>query len=378
MNACKDFGVDINPNVLVEDLSIGNQQIVEIIKALMNKPTLLILDEPTASLTHKEIDLLFAFMNRLRKQNIAILLISHHMQEIMQICDRAVVLRNGQVELDSDVKETSVPELVEAMIGRKLASHEFLPPKNPIDRSLPILTVKDLSWANRVTNVTFDVFPGEVVGLAGLLGSGRTEILKSIYGLLKPKSGLIHLDGKEIKYAKPWESIEQGLFLVPENRRESGIVGIHTIEENMHMSNWRNMSKGIFINESATAESAIDMQNKLKLKCTGIDQLVESLSGGNQQKVVFAKSMLTNPSVLLLDEPTVGIDIEAKGEIASIIRNISNQGNGVIMVTSELDEMERLCDRVLILKEGKIINTLSRDKGDLITEKILSEAIQCE
>ena len=371
-----EFGVEIDPKEMVENLSVGDQQIVEIVKALLQKPSVLILDEPTASLTHKEINLLFEFIKRLKKQDISIFMISHHMQEIINICDRVVVLRNGEVVLDDLVSNISITSMVQSMIGRRLAEIEFLPPKNEIQRKNPVLEVENLVWGEKVSDVSLHVYPGEILGVAGLLGSGRTEILKCIYGLLKPTSGQIKMNGKVLKNNKPWEKIENGIFLVPENRREEGIVEIHSIQMNMLLPVWKRIKKGFFIDERASEAKTIDMKEKIKLKATGIDQEVQSLSGGNQQKVVFAKSLLTEPSVLLLDEPTVGIDVEAKSEIANLIREIADNNNGVVMVSSEMDEMERICDRVIILKQGQIVKELIRSNGDLITEEVLSREIQ--
>lgn len=373
--AFQEFGIEINPNEVVENLSIGNQQLVEIVKALMQNPSVLILDEPTASLTHKEIQLLFSFIKRLKEQGIAIIFISHHMQEIMEICDRAVVLRNGVVEIDSPISDLSISAMVEAMIGKKL-QQEYLASANPVDYTLPILEVKSICWKDKVKDVSFDIYPGEIVGIAGLLGSGRTELAKCIYGLIKPDKGKILLDSWEIPIGKPWTSIEQGISFVPENRRRSGIIGIHSIQYNMLVSIWKRMRKKLFIDEKKCAKDTEHMIQKLDLKCTGADQEVRFLSGGNQQKVVFAKSMLIQPKILLLDDPTVGIDVEAKAAIGHLIRKIADRNNAVILISSEMEELERLCDRVLILSNGEIKKELSREKGDIITEASLMEAVQ--
>lgn len=373
--AFKEFGFEIDPDEYVENLSIGNQQLVEIVKALMHRPSVLILDEPTASLTQKEIRLLFTFVKRLKAQGIAVIFISHHMQEIMKICDRAIVLRNGKVEMDRMTSELTVSAMVEAMVGKKL-SQDYLVPKTPPAYQKPVLEVKQVSWKQKVKTVSFDLYPGEVLGIAGLLGSGRTELVKCIYGLIKPECGEILLNSKVLVPGKPWESVENGIAFVPENRRESGIVGIHSIKYNMLLPIWKRMKKGIFIDEPESVRAAENMRGKLGLACTSVEQEAEYLSGGNQQKVVFAKSLLADPKILLLDDPTVGIDVEAKAAIAHLIRNIADEGNAVILVSSEMDELERLCDRVLILADGQIRKELCRHKGDAITEAALAEAIQ--
>ena len=373
--AFEEFGIDVDPDEYVENLSIGNQQLVEIVKALMHRPSVLVLDEPTASLTHKEIQLLFTFVERLKKQGIAVIFISHHMQEIIQICDRAVVLRNGRVEMDRPTSDLNVAAIVEAMIGKKL-NQKYLSPASPVKYEKPVLKVEDVSWSDKVKNVSFEVYPGEIVGIAGLLGSGRTELAKCIYGLIKPDKGKIFLDSEEVPTGKPWMSIAKGISFVPENRRKSGIVGIHSIQYNMLMPIWKRMAKRGLIDEKRCAENAESMRGKLQLKCTGIDQEVQYLSGGNQQKAVFAKSLLIRPKMLLLDDPTVGIDVEAKAAIAGLIRSIADENNGVLLISSEMEELERLCDRVLVLSKGEIKKELCRNKGDEITETVLAEAIQ--
>lgn len=375
--AFEEFGIDIDTLEIVENLSIGNQQLVEIVKALMQNPGVLILDEPTASLTNKEIELLFTFIRKLKRQKIAVFLISHHMQEIMDICDRAVVLRNGCVELNEPIQDINIPKMVKAMIGKKLTS-EYLTPKNQVVYEKPILEVKNINWKEKVKNINFNVYRGEIVGVAGLLGSGRTEMMKCIYGLIKPESGEILLDMKKIPFGKPWSTIESGVAFVPENRRESGIVGIHTIMHNMLLPIWDRMKKGLFIDDKKSRDMADDMRQKLDIKCNGIMQDVEHLSGGNQQKVVFGKSLLINPRVLLLDDPTVGIDVEAKASIAQLVRNIADTGNSVLMVSSEMEELERLCDRVLIMNDGSIRRELNRANGDDLSEASLAQAIQMQ
>lgn len=374
--AFEDFNVDIDPKVYVESLSIGNQQIVEIVKALLQNPSVLILDEPTASLTQKEIVQLFNFIAKLKQQGMAVILISHHLQEIMDLCDRVVVLRDGSVVMDDFVKNVEIHEIIQAMIGRRLSGNEYLAPNAAIARTEPLLEIRDMAWGEKLRDISFEVYPGEILGIAGLLGSGRTEILKNIYGLLECESGSIRVKGQPLKRQRPWTSIKNGLFLVPENRRKSGIIAGQSIKSNILLPVWKRMRKKLFIDEQQSNKIASDMVSRLSVKTVSTEQFVERLSGGNQQKVVFAKSLVTEPSVLLLDDPTVGIDIEAKNEIARLIRDISDHGNGVLLVSSEMEELARLSDRVLVLKQGKIISELSRDRGDEITEEKLAEAIQ--
>lgn len=367
------LGIEIDPNAVVGDLSIGNQQLVEIAKAMMQNPAVLILDEPTASLTHSEIKLLFGFIDRLRKSGIAIILITHHMQEIMDICDRAVILRGGVVEMNAYVKDVTIRDMVKAMVGRAV-SGEILPPENPVDYAQqPLLEVRNIKWKNKVSDVSFCLYPREVVGVAGLLGSGRTELLKNIYGLVQPDEGEILLEGKQVppKHDPAW-SIEHGICFVPENRRVHGIVPIHSINMNMMISIWNKYRRhGLLDDQKAIADTK-DMIEKLGVACTGPNQTLQSLSGGNQQKVVFGKSIFTHPKVLLLDDPTVGIDVDAKTQVASIIRGVADQGSTVLLVSSEIEYLEKVCDRVLILRDGQIQRILKAGTDDLSETSVIA------
>lgn len=373
--ALKDFGIHVNPNEMVGNLSIGNQQLVEIVKALMQKPSVLILDEPTASLTGQEIELLFKFIRNLKAQGIAVFMITHHMQEIQEICDRVVILRNGTVEMNKPCNEVTVPIMVEAMIGKKL-SGEYLPPQKVIQYDKPLLSVTNLVYKNKVNGISFDVYPNEIVGIAGLLGSGRTETLKCIYGLAKSESGEIVFENHRIDKCKPWTSIEKGIYFIPEDRRKDGIIGIHSIKTNIMISIWKRICKFHIIDDKNADKKSQKKVDELAIKCTGIEQNLQYLSGGNQQKVVFAKGLVSNPKLLLMDDPTVGIDVEAKAAITKIIRDVVDNGCGVIIVSSEMEQLEQVCDRVLIYKAGKIRKILNRSKGDQITESVLSQEIQ--
>lgn len=372
----QEFGVEIDPDTTVEELSMGDQQLVEIVKALSKRPRILILDEPTASLTSTEITMLFGFINKLRKQDIAVLFISHHMQEIMEVCNRAVILRDGVVELDDYVENLSVSKMVEAMIGASI-DKEFIPPKQSINRKVePKLKVENLSYGSLIENLEFQVYPGEIVGIAGLLGSGRTEILQSLMRLSKPSSMKVTIDGKEASYRNPWGAITEGLYLVPENRRKNGIITIHTIQENIMMSVWKKFAGAArLIDDKAAKVKAQEKKEQLDIVSRSLDQDVQELSGGNQQKVVLAKALMTDPKILLLDDPTVGVDVEAKDAIANLIRAFSDRGSCVVMASSEMDQLAKVCDRVIVLSNGKIRTEITRESGN-ITEAYLNEAIQ--
>ena len=371
-----ELGLDIDLNTPVEELPVGKQQLVEIAKALMKKPGVLILDEPTASLSHTEIGILFDFLRRLRAQNIAVILITHHMQEIMEICDRAIVLRGGLVELDASVGEVTISDMVKAMVGRSISDDKLLPAQ-PVDyTATPLLEVEDLHWGTKVNGATFQLYRGEVLGIAGLLGSGRTELLKCIYGLTAPDSGTIKLEGKVLpKRNGPWDSLRSGICFVPENRRITGIIPIHSIKMNMLISIWDRFARRGLIDDKKAAAETQKMVERLDVRCTDVEQELQNLSGGNQQKVVFGKSIFTEPKAMLLDDPMAGIDVEAKDSIGAIIRSIADDGSGVVIVSSETEQLEKLCDRVLVLRGGRVEKTLVRGRDDTSEEAIIS-AIQ--
>ena len=372
-----EFGIeDIDPKAVTESLPIGKQQLVEIIKALLKRPHVLILDEPTASLTHKEIVLLFDFLKKLKKQGIAIIFISHHMQEVMQICDKAVILRNGAVAIDDYVEKLTIPKMVEAMVGRELQDGTIRKKHNVNCDDEALLSVNDLSSVDgKVNNLSMKLYSGEIVGLAGLMGSGRTELIKCIYGLQKPAGGDVFLREKKITGIRPWKAIKEGIFMIPEDRRKSGIVGIHSIKYNFFMPAWQRFAKFSCINDRKADARAEELVSQLGIKTTGITQTLNNLSGGNQQKVVFGKSIYVNPEVLLLDDPTVGVDVEAKDSICRVMADIADRGSAVLFVSSEFDQFAKVCDRVLIIKQGTIVKELIRGRDD-ISENAVSVETQ--
>ena len=368
---------DIDPHAVTGDLPIGKQQLVEIAKALLKNPHVLILDEPTASLTQREIDLLFSFLRGLKEKGIAIILITHHMEEIEEICDRAVVLFDGNVALDDEVKNVSIRSMVEAMVGRSVEETK-VERKNPVDYTAkPLLQVQEMvSPDGKVNGASFDIYPGEVLGIAGLMGSGRTELIKCIYGLMRPAGGRVILEGKENSGGtKPWKSIDRGVFMIPEDRRRSGIVAIHSVKMNLFISAWKKFVSRTCINDREADDKADELIRLLDIKTTGHDQELKNLSGGNQQKVVFGKSIFLAPKILMLDDPTVGVDVEAKESICHIIASIADGGSGVLLVSSEFEHLAKVCDRVLIMKQGQFTSELRRGRDEL-SENTLLVAVQ--
>ncbi len=370
----KEMGVEINPDAVVAKLPVGERQIVEIAKAISRRASILIMDEPTASLSSVEIHSLFALIERLKKDGISIIFVSHHLNEVMQICDRVSVIRNGIVALAEEVSKIGLEDIIIAMIGRKIEKAGTRE-KREIDRSHPLLEVKGLTSSRQYKNITFNLYPGEILGIAGVLGSGRSELLKSFYGIIQPNSGEVLLEGKKINFSHPAEAIRSGITLVPEDRRKTGLVLGGTVRTNILLPIWKKLVKFLFIRDGDGDQIVNRFVKELNIKTTTIHQLVQRLSGGNQQKVVFAKSMALKPKILMLDDPTVGVDIETKKEIASIIHRIAISGDSVLLVSSEMDELAAICDRILVLQRGKIKEEMDCNKT-VVTEELLMKAIQ--
>jgi len=348
------IGVDteIKPHNVVGDLSIGKQQIVEIAKALSVNPGILILDEPTASLSNAEISRLFDVINTLKSKGISIIYITHYLQDIFKICDSLTLLRDGYTVLRKDTDKIDIEELINSMTGSE--SKQVLWNRRQNQRTgTPLLEIKDLSTKS-IENISLCVYPGEIVGVAGLLGSGRTELFKSIFGIDKIYSGEILIDGKKVSVNSPVDAINHGISLIPENRREQGLILDFPVRENMVLSIFNKLSKFLIIDDRKTTEVAKRYIKKLDVKTNSPMQIIRYLSGGNQQKVVVAKSLASNSKILLLDDPTFGVDIHAKREIMKIIRDYAEQGNGVIMVSSEFNELVNFCDSIYIMKKGRI------------------------
>jgi ribose transport system ATP-binding protein len=370
-------GAELDTDRLVEELPVGSRQLVEIAKAISRDASVLILDEPTASLTATEAATLIAAVKRLTAEGIAVIYISHHLNEVMSICDEVTVLRDGNVTLSAATASTSLSEIIESMLGRSLESvltyHE-----HAVDRTgTPLLRVTGLTNA-RLRDVSFELHRGEVVGLAGLLGSGRTELLRAIFGIDQLRSGTIEVDGRMLHVRGARDALDAGIALVPEDRARQGLVREHTVGQNTLMSAWKRFSRGGFVDDGAARREALGFVERLAIKTTGLDQSVRDLSGGNQQKVVVARNLSVRPRVLLLDDPTVGVDVGSKREILMQVRGLAAAGDGIVLVSSELEELSGVADRVLVIRDGAVIRVLDRDRGDDLSEEALSRAVQEE
>ena len=355
-----DIGIDIDVRVKVSTLSRAYQQLTEIAKAIAADAKLLILDEPTASLAKNEVDALFTVLKGLTARGVSIIYVSHRMDEIYQICDRITVLRDGKWVATSPLSEITPKEIIAHITGRKdleMLTHA----DRGVDRSgTPLLEVKNLTVGQKVRNVSFQLFQGEILGLAGLMGSGRTELVRAIFGLDKKSSGTVSLNGTEIVIKNPRDAMAARLAFIPEDRRRQGLVMEHSIETNLAANNLKRLSHLNFLNFTKISQLSVESIEKFEIRPPEGSRPVKLLSGGNQQKVVIAKWIATNPSIVLMDEPTVGVDIGTKVEIMKLIRSLADEGKSIILISSELPEIMGVCDRILVLKNGEVRENLDR------------------
>lgn len=370
----KDLEIHVDIHKKIQDLDVGVCQLVEIAKALSVDAEILIMDEPTASLTDEETKLLFNIMKRLQDKGVSIVYISHRMKEILEISDSVSILRNGRIVKTEQTSELDLETIIRHMMGEN-AVNQFI----YTERKVPVsnetmLSVENLTWKGNDNKISFEVKKGEVLGLVGLMGSGRTETLETLFGLRKQYGARIVLDGEELEVKDPSYMISKGITLIPEDRRRLGIILMHSLMENIVLPNLKTLTDGIKLNRKKCREIAEECIKQFHIVTGGTDILIKNLSGGNQQKAVIAKWFKTNPKVILMDEPTAGVDIGAKGEIVGIIRKFSEQNGSVIFVSSELSEVMAICDRVLIYKKGKIIDEMRHE--DIESEEVLQNAIQ--
>ena len=364
------LGMKLNSRKLVKDLSIAEQQMVEIAKALSIDAKIIIMDEPTDSLTDKETENLFRVINELRESGKSIVYISHRLQEVFQICDSITVLRDGQFIGEELVEDITEDEIIEMMVGRKL-DEQF--PR--IDSKLgdTVLEVKNLS-NEYISNISFNLLKGEILGISGLMGSGRTELAKTIYGTIESSSGDIYIYGKKADIKSEKDAIEQGITYVSEDRKGEGLVLNLPVLENMTISSLKCFVNNFgHINKELEKKIAEEYINKLSIKTPSINQLIKNLSGGNQQKVSIAKSLMSEPKILILDEPTRGVDVGAKKEIYDLINEFKSHGMSIIMISSDIPEILGISDRVLVMHEGEISGELSIEEAS--QEKIMKYAV---
>ncbi|CAM3959396.1 xylose ABC transporter ATP-binding protein [Mesobacillus thioparans] len=370
------IGLDIDPQTRVGDLTVGKQQLIEIAKALTKKTDILILDEPTAALTESDVEILMKLLNDLRAKGVTCIYISHKLGEVMALADSVTILRDGQTVSTDPIHELSEDKIVTKMVGRELK--ELFPYEAHPISSEKILDVQNYSAFDEsgkavIDNVSFSVKKGEILGIAGLMGAGRSELFISLFGGLKgKKQGTVSIDNKVMNIKKPADAIKAGLAYVSEDRKRYGLVLGMDIAKNTTLTALNKVMKLKVIDQALEVKSASEINNRMKLKAPNLETKVGQLSGGNQQKVVLSKWILNEPKVLILDEPTRGIDVGAKYEIYKIINELVQQGVGIVMISSELPEVLGMSDRILVMSEGTITGELSRDEAT--QEKIMTFA----
>lgn len=349
----------ISADALVGSLTIAQQQMVEIVKAISFNSKILVMDEPTSSISDKEVDFLFETMRSLVKKGVGIIYISHKMSELEQICDRVTVMRDGEYVGTKVVKETNKDELIAMMVGRELTNYYTRDFQIPGET---VLRCSHISDGKMAQDASFEVKRGEIVGFAGLVGAGRSEVMKCIFGLTKDYKGEIEIDGKPVHIKNPIEAMKQGIALVPEDRKLEALYKVQSVRYNSTIEVLGDFIKGIFVDstkEEAITQKYIDM---LSTKTSSQEQLAGNLSGGNQQKVIIGRWLATNPKILILDEPTRGVDVGAKSEIYAIMNELVKNGMSIIMISSEMPEIINMSDRIYVMNEGTITGCLNRDE----------------
>jgi rhamnose transport system ATP-binding protein len=365
------LGVSLDPARLARGLSIADQQVVEIGKALSLNARVIVMDEPTAALSAAEVDRLFEVIRTLRAQGAAVLFISHRLEEVFAICQTVTVMRDGKHVLTSDLAGLSANDLVRAMVGRELA--ERAPEAAGVRPGEPVLTVERLTREGVFTDISFTVRSGEVLALAGLVGAGRSEVARAVFGIDRYDAGLVTVRGKRLKKASPVSAMAAGIGFVPEDRRQQGLVMDMSIQQNVALASLPALSKGGLLRSGAERAMATEWGTRLKIKYGRLTDPVSMLSGGNQQKVVLAKWLGRKPSVLIVDEPTRGIDVGTKAEVHHLLTELARDGVAILMISSELPEVLGVADRVLVMREGRLTAEFSH--ADASQETVMSAAM---
>jgi len=354
------LGVHLDPRRPAEGLSIADQQIIEIAKAISLDARLLIMDEPTAALSGVEVDRLFAVARSLRDEGRALVFISHRFDEVFGLCDTVTVMRDGAYISTQRIDETSVDEMVALMVGREVGD---LFPKTPASIGAPVLVVEGLSSAGVFHDVSFEVRAGEIVGLAGLVGAGRSEIARAVFGVDRYDSGSVRLKGDPVAPHSPRAAIRAGMAFIPEDRRKQGLVTDASVARNVAGVIRSSLSKAGFLTQKAESSAAGPWAGRLEVKTGALDMDAATMSGGNQQKVVIAKWLATKPSLLIIDEPTRGIDVGTKAEVHRLLSELAGEGLAILMISSELPEVLGMADRVLVVCEGQLTADIARDEA---------------
>jgi inositol transport system ATP-binding protein len=356
----EQIGVLIAPDTKMKHLSVAQMQMIEIAKAISNNAKVIIMDEPTSAISDKEVSTLFKIISDLKSRGVSIIYISHKMDEIFQISDTITVLRDGKYIGTKKAEELDENSLITMMVGREIGQ---MFPDAVYKPGKEVLSVKSLGRKGKFFDINFNVHAGEVLGLAGLMGAGRTEIARAIFGLDTLDEGEITISGETLKVNSPVKAIKNGIGYVSEDRKGLGFIPSMSVKDNITLASISNHRKGIFIDQKSEKSTASQMISDLKVKSSGMDQKVIYLSGGNQQKVVIGKVLLASPDIVILDEPTRGVDVGAKFEIYKLVRNLAEKGIAIILISSELPEILGMSDRILVLSKGKQTAMLSRQEA---------------
>lgn len=366
----KELSLDIDEDMLTGDLSIGKQQLVQIASSLLWNKKVIILDEPTSALTDKEIKILFDLIRKLKKEKVSFIYISHRLEEIFEICDSVTVLRDGEIIGTKNIDEVKIEDVIQMMVGYGMEDRY---PKSEASLGEVILEVEKLTLNGLFKNVSFNLHRGEILGFSGLMGSGRTEIMQTIFGLYKKTSGVIKINGKEEKITNPMKARKFGIAYITENRKDEGLVLDFSIEDNMILPNLKAiLNQFKLIDNKKIHNLTNEYIEKLVIKTESSKKIVQMLSGGNQQKVVVGKWLTTSPQILILDEPTRGVDVGAKYEIYEIMQQLKKNGVAIIMISSELPEIIGMSDRVIVMHEGRLQGVVSKE--DLTQERVMTLA----
>lgn len=359
---------NLDCQAVVSTLSVAQQQMVEIAKALFNNSKILVMDEPTAVLTDKECRKLFEIIGNLKKNGVGIIYVSHRLEEVLELSDRITVLRDGEKvsDLVNSAHDVTKEQLVKLMVGRPL--EQYYPTYIPYTRGEPVLEVRNLTKEGLYRDISFTLYRGEILGITGLVGAGRTEVVKSIFGAIHAESGEVLLRGKPLVNSSPADAIAQGVAFIPENRKQEGLFLAASMADNMFMANYDKVSKHGVMNGKLAKSFLEDYFTRLSIRPNEPEKIAGEFSGGNQQKGIVAKWMATKPEIMILDEPTRGIDIGAKAEIYQLMQNIARSGCSIIMVSSEMTEIIGMCDRVLVMSEGRL-------NGEFLREAFTQERI---
>lgn len=355
----EEFGIKINPDEEIKELSPALQQLVEILKAVSKDVKVLIMDEPTAPLTVSEVEIMYKIVDRLREREVTIIYISHRLEEVFRLADRVTVLKDGCYIDTVNKEDTDRDKLIRMMVGRDVENVFEEAHRPPVGKT--ILKVDNLT-GNGVRNISFELHQGEILGFAGLVGCGRTEIMQVLFGAKPKESGTVTLEGKELHIKSPRDAMDAGIGMIPEDRKRHGAFLSQSIKWNIGISVMKKISRGLVIDRKAENQLAEDYEKTLDIRTPGLEQLAGNLSGGNQQKVVIAKTLATGTKIIIFDEPTRGIDVGAKAEIYKLMNRLIEEGHSIIMISSEMDELIGMSDRLIVLCEGEQMGELKKDE----------------